>query len=113
MGALMLRLMRNLNPKTTKRKTKMMRGSSYISSPYVFEHGVRFERGSRNDPIISLQCRFAFDPNVGQKLNGKRSDFMNAISSAIAGQLQRSSERGELRMPSIEEVQKEEFKITQ
>mmetsp|Transcript_16291 Transcript_16291/g.46497 ORF Transcript_16291/g.46497 Transcript_16291/m.46497 type:complete len:892 (-) Transcript_16291:76-2751(-) len=90
---------------------KMMRGSAYISSPYVFEHGVRFERGSRNDPIISLQCRFAFEPDVGKQLNAKRNDLMHDISSAIAGQLQRSCERGELRMPSILEVRQEEQKL--
>merc|ERR1711879_758165 len=30
---------------------KMSKGSAYISAPYCFEHGVRFEEGTRDEPI--------------------------------------------------------------
>jgi len=83
---------------------RMVRGCAYLSSPYCFEHGVRYERGSRSDPIIALQCRVAFPPELGRMLNDMRDDLMLAVSGSVACLLKRTSESGELRMPSLEEV---------
>jgi len=83
---------------------RMVRGCAYLSSPYCFEHGVRYERGTRLDPIIALQCRVAFSPELGRMLNGMRDDLMLAVSKSVASLLKRSSESGELRMPSLQEV---------
>lgn len=83
---------------------RQVRGCAYLSSPYCFEHGVRCERGTRDEPVIALQCRVAFSPELGPMLNGMRDDLMLAVSSSVASLLKRTSESGQLRMPSLEEV---------
>mmetsp|Transcript_182859 Transcript_182859/g.445178 ORF Transcript_182859/g.445178 Transcript_182859/m.445178 type:complete len:239 (-) Transcript_182859:59-775(-) len=89
---------------TGLKDVRMVRGCAYLSSPYCFEHGVRYERGTRNDPIIALQCRVAFSPDLGMSLNNMRDDLMLAVSNSVASLLKRTSESGKLRMPSLEEV---------
>eukprot|EP00747_Dinoflagellata_sp_TGD_P032150 gnl/TRDRNA2_/TRDRNA2_135774_c1_seq1.p1 gnl/TRDRNA2_/TRDRNA2_135774_c1~~gnl/TRDRNA2_/TRDRNA2_135774_c1_seq1.p1 ORF type:complete len:454 (+),score=62.33 gnl/TRDRNA2_/TRDRNA2_135774_c1_seq1:194-1363(+) len=84
---------------------RMTRGSCYLSSPWCFEHGVRYEVGSRKEPVIALQCRFAFKPDLGNQVNRNRDDLMLDISTLIATTLRDYSERGKLRMPTVQEVQ--------
>merc|ERR1712050_377091 len=86
------------------RDVKMTVGSTYISAPYVYEHGVRFERGSQTEPLISLQFRVAFVPDLGKRLNDKRDDTMFRICDVIAHTVLWACERGLLRMPSLDEV---------
>merc|ERR1712043_51507 len=51
---------------------RMTGGCAYLSAPYCFEHGVRYEKGSVEEPVIALQFRCAFDAVLGARLNDKR-----------------------------------------
>merc|ERR1712179_230278 len=39
--------------------TELVFGSTYLSSPFVFQHGVKHRKCDREDPVITLQCRLA------------------------------------------------------
>jgi len=88
----------------TRKEFAMEPGSMYLSSPYVFEHGVRFEEGTKDEPLISLQCRFAFGPTLGKEMNSLRDHVMREICNTISTVLRRMANCGGLRMPSLEEV---------
>ena len=70
------------------------KGSVYISSPFCFEHGVRYEKSGSN-PVFALQrlgvrmshllrrCRFAFaNLSEAQLVNGQRTGNMSALAVA-------------------------------
>jgi len=89
----------------------MTHGSAYLSSPYCFEHGVRYQAGSMEEPVIALQCRFAFDAALGEQLNDLRDGVMWDISNTISEVLGAASARGELRMPALEELREAEARV--
>jgi len=107
------KLWTRLQAKNGTRKDYQQRlGSIYLSAPYCFEHGVRFEASTKQAPIMSLQCRFAFEPHLGQEMNRLRDNVMWDISHTISEVLRRMSEMGHLRMPSLEEVQNAEEELS-
>ncbi|CAE8581194.1 unnamed protein product, partial [Polarella glacialis] len=79
-------------------------GSAYLSSPFCFEHGVRYE-SSRDDPVMALQFRFAFlNETEAQLVNGLRDGAMREIASVFAEAIAASVAASELRMPDVAEV---------
>mmetsp|Transcript_66893 Transcript_66893/g.122146 ORF Transcript_66893/g.122146 Transcript_66893/m.122146 type:complete len:586 (-) Transcript_66893:76-1833(-) len=89
----------------------MTKGSIYLSSPYCFEHGVRYHTSGMNDPVIALQFRFALDGELGLKINTMRDDIMREVTTIIAGVLKTAGETGTLRLPSIQDVQASEKRL--
>jgi len=89
----------------------MTRGCAYLSSPYVFEHGVEYQSGSWEEPVIALQCRLAFDAEPGKELNGLRDSVMRDVSNTIAKALCQASACGDLRMPGMEEILEAEARV--
>uniref|UniRef100_A0A7S1LSN6 Uncharacterized protein n=1 Tax=Alexandrium catenella TaxID=2925 RepID=A0A7S1LSN6_ALECA len=83
---------------------EMTKGCTYVSSPFCFEHAVEYYACDRSDPVIALQCRFCFPPDVGKLLNNVRTPEMLEVSSVIAECLRATGGAGQLRMPTLNEV---------
>lgn len=80
-------------------------GSAYLSLPFSFEHGVQYNKGNVADPVIALQCRFAFISEAeALEVNGQRTGNMRVIAEAMAEALSAAVDRSELRMPSLHEI---------
>lgn len=79
-------------------------GSAYLSLPFCFEHGVRYESGT-GELVIALQCRFAFaNESEAMEVNGQRTNNMRRIAEVVANAIADAVDHRELRMPSLEEV---------
>lgn len=79
-------------------------GSVYLSSPYCFEHGVRYPP-SYKEPIIALQCRFALlNETDATHVNGLRDGAMREIATVVAQALSEATTERTLRLPSVAEV---------
>lgn len=86
-------------------------GSAYISLPFCFEHGVSYESPA-GEPVIALQCRLAFtNESEALEVNGQRTGNMRAIAERVADALAVAVDRGELRLPSLPEVQAVEAQL--
>lgn len=84
---------------------EMAAGSAYLSMPYCFEHGVRYPSSIGHDPIMALQCRFAFlNATDAQHVNGLRDGGMREIAKLVSEEIAASVNRGELRVPTVAEV---------
>lgn len=83
---------------------EMTKGCTYVTAPFCFEHAVEYYACERSEPVIALQCRFGFPPDVGKMLNNLRTQEMLEISSVIAECLRASGASGQLRMPTLNEV---------
>merc|ERR1712194_850401 len=82
----------------------MVAGSAYLSLPFCFEHGVKYDSRS-DDPVIALQCRFAFSNETDAlEINGQRTGIMRAIAEVMSYALATAVDHGELRMPSLKET---------
>ncbi|CAJ1415643.1 unnamed protein product, partial [Effrenium voratum] len=89
-----------------------VKGSVYISSPFCFEHGVKYE-SSFADPVFALQCRFAFANLTEAKLvNGQRTGNMREVAEVVADALSASIDQQELRLPSLDQVKAVEKQIS-
>mmetsp|Transcript_78548 Transcript_78548/g.234129 ORF Transcript_78548/g.234129 Transcript_78548/m.234129 type:complete len:593 (+) Transcript_78548:154-1932(+) len=81
-------------------------GMVYCSAPFVFEHGVCYQSCDRQDPVIALQCRFAFpDLAEAERINTLRNAAMRRVATVVAETIKEAGDRGELRMPTCHEVQ--------
>lgn len=89
----------------------MTKGCIYLSSPFCFEHAVRYHSCGMKDPVIALQFRFALDSELGPKINEMRDDTMRDVTSIIAGVLKVAGDNGSLRVPSIQDVQAAENRL--
>mmetsp|Transcript_4421 Transcript_4421/g.14180 ORF Transcript_4421/g.14180 Transcript_4421/m.14180 type:complete len:593 (+) Transcript_4421:106-1884(+) len=84
-------------------------GMVYCSSPFVFEHGVSYKSCSREEPVIALQCRFAFpDLADAERINSFRNASMRRVIAVVAETIKEAGDRGELRMPTMQEVKQAE-----
>mmetsp|Transcript_42596 Transcript_42596/g.121420 ORF Transcript_42596/g.121420 Transcript_42596/m.121420 type:complete len:469 (+) Transcript_42596:64-1470(+) len=96
------------------REILMTPGAAYLSSPFLFEHGVEYDaESSQESPIIALQCRFAYPNDLGRHLNNLRDADVAEIAEVVAEVLKSSSESARLRMPSLNEVIKGEARVKQ
>merc|ERR1712048_548562 len=77
----------------------MTQGCAYLSSPFCFEHAVEYEVCDENFPVIAIQCRWAFPPEIGTRWNTRRTSEMRQVSGIIAEVLRQASERSGLVMP--------------
>lgn len=93
------------------KEINMHPGFAYISSPYCFEHGVMFTGGTRDQPLITLQCRLAFDAITGRKINQVRDSAMWDVVSTLVKVLRAAIDTGSLRMPSLFEVKEAEKRV--
>jgi len=82
-------------------ETDLTAGSVYISSPFLFEHGVQYEE---DGPILALMCRFAFSELEAHAVNQLRDWRMARVARTVSDGLDAAASRGELRLPSLEEV---------
>lgn len=81
-------------------------GMVYCSAPFIFEHGVMYERCAQQDPIIAVQCRFAFpDLADAERINALRNTAMRKVTTVVAETIRDAGDAGELRMPTLKEVQ--------
>ncbi|KAK3251400.1 hypothetical protein CYMTET_39265 [Cymbomonas tetramitiformis] len=78
-------------------------GSIYISSPFAFEHAVRYERVRNwSDRIIAIQCRFLFPiPVIEAIQNAYDTDRFRELTQHIATCLSTAN----VVIPSIQEVE--------
>eukprot|EP00930_Biecheleria_cincta_P054953 TRINITY_DN41329_c0_g1_i1.p1 TRINITY_DN41329_c0_g1~~TRINITY_DN41329_c0_g1_i1.p1 ORF type:complete len:418 (+),score=63.65 TRINITY_DN41329_c0_g1_i1:64-1317(+) len=93
--------------------TRMTAGSAYISSPYCIEHAVSYESCDFSNPMIAMQCRFALDALEGERVNDLRDGTMREIAEIVSSHLAAATQRGELRMPSLQEVVAVERRLLQ
>lgn len=94
------------------RKVGMSAGDIYLSAPFIFEHGVMYDRCTRHAPIIALQCRTAFQfAKTAFKVNELRSKDMLAVTQVLAKCLREIGDNGWLRLPSLWEVAGTEQRI--
>jgi len=94
------------------KEVSMVPGSVYLSSPFCFEHGVRYEETIQHDPVIALQFRFAFRGTTGPDVNAVRNDVeMLDITRVIAGVLKVAADGGYIRLPSLDEVKSAENRL--
>jgi len=93
------------------RDIEMTPGCVYISSPFLFEHAVEYLPCPERDPVIALQCRFAFPDAIGKALNEERTEAMREIATVFAEALSRTAELGLLRMPTVADVKKGEVNL--
>jgi len=82
-------------------------GSFYLSSPFLFDHGVRYSRASADTgPVLTLMCRFGF---LNEKdtlwAGGEHGPRMHNITEIIATCLKDAIDTHELRLPTLQEVQ--------
>jgi len=92
---------------------ELVDGSAYLSLPFSFEHGVLYDEGSVTNPVVALQCRFAFvDEAEALAVNGHRTGNMRAIAEATTVALATAVDCGEVRMPSLQEVKAAEAQLT-
>eukprot|EP00747_Dinoflagellata_sp_TGD_P120712 gnl/TRDRNA2_/TRDRNA2_173305_c1_seq1.p1 gnl/TRDRNA2_/TRDRNA2_173305_c1~~gnl/TRDRNA2_/TRDRNA2_173305_c1_seq1.p1 ORF type:complete len:100 (-),score=13.59 gnl/TRDRNA2_/TRDRNA2_173305_c1_seq1:294-593(-) len=89
----------------------MKTGSTYLSSPWCFEHAVKYHRNTEKDAVIAVQCRMAFPPQLGREINDRRSDDMREVANIVADCLRDAGANGRVRMPTLEEVKQEEAVI--
>ncbi|CAK9110433.1 unnamed protein product [Durusdinium trenchii] len=76
-------------------------GSVYLTSPFCFEHGVRYEGDA---PVFALQCRFAFaNFSEAQLVNGQRTGNMRRVAEVVSDALVTAVDKIELRLPTLEE----------
>jgi len=83
-------------------------GSSYLASPFCFEHGLRYEGCAPwegDDPSISLLFRLAFPADLGFEVNWMRSEVTRDVASLVTGVLKVASDAGYVRLPTLGEVQ--------
>ncbi|CAE7171207.1 unnamed protein product [Symbiodinium pilosum] len=79
------------------------RGCFYVTSPFCFEHGVKYQKHAINT-TFALQCRFAFSNLTDARLvNGQRTNVMREIADVIAHSLVDSIDRKELQLPTLQE----------
>lgn len=90
---------------------RMAPGSTYLSSPFCFEHAVQYEPCGAQEPMIALMCRFGFPKDLGPHINNMRTDDMLDITTVIATCLKTACSRGQLRMPSLAEVRQGEAQL--
>lgn len=99
---------------------QMRAGSAYISSPFLFEHGVSYE-GSRScdercidrDPLLALMCRFGFlTESEALHVNELRNGAMLQVACVVSDTLHVAMRSGQLRLPSLSEVRQVETKIS-
>merc|ERR1712226_1611329 len=82
----------------------MQPGCVYCSAPFIFEHGVKYSSCSRDDPVIALQCRFAFPNKIeAEQVNSLRNSDMLLVTNSIANCLRRFCDNGQFRLPSLHE----------
>jgi len=92
--------------------SKMLLGSTYLSSPCCFEHAVRYEKCSSNDPVIALQCRFALlDGTVADRINLLQDESMRQVYGVVASSLQAAVDKRELQMPSLGQVRQQKLSL--
>jgi len=87
---------------------EMTPGCMYISSPFVFEHAVEYSACDESEPVIALQCRFAFPDELGQILNNMRTKETWEVSTIIAEVLKTAGKTNRLRLPTVNEVKQGE-----
>jgi len=85
-------------------ETNLTAGSAYLSSPFLFEHAVQYEQEPRDGPIFALMCRFAFTEQEAFAVNQLRDRRMARVARVVSEGLGVAASRGELRLPSLEEV---------
>jgi len=90
---------------TKKETATMTRGDVYLSSPFLFHHGVQFKESSRfEDASLSIQMRIGFtSKSESQWINHMRNGEMLAVANVIADVL----EAAPVEMPSLDEVKLE------
>jgi len=81
-------------------------GSFYLSSPFLFDHGVRYARaGKDTGPLLTLMCRFGF---LNEKdtlwAGGEHGPRMHNITEIIATCLKDAIDANEFRLPTLQEV---------
>lgn len=92
----------------------MDRGTVYLSSPFIFEHGVSYESCSKKNAVVALQCRFAFrKEEEAQSVNMLRDSHMLAVASIIANRIRTETDMEHLRMPTLAEVKRVERRIAE
>jgi len=89
----------------------MVPGSVYLSSPFLFEHAVQYEDCSPEEPMIALMARWGFPEDLGKHVNEMRTEDMLDIVAVITGCLQVAGSRGQIRMPSLDEVKQGEARL--
>merc|ERR1711879_610534 len=87
----------------------MTPGSAYVSSPFCFEHAVKYENTA--SPVIALQFRMAYTQELGTKLNKERSDDMLEVIKVVSHCLHDCSQAGVFRMPSLVDLKDAETRI--
>jgi len=94
------------------RTVPMQMGSIYCSAPFIFEHGVHYQKCTQINPVIALQCRFAFPTKQeATRVNELRNSDMLKVTTCIAETIREACDRGEVRLPSIEELKHAEQRI--
>uniref|UniRef100_A0A7S1S743 Uncharacterized protein n=1 Tax=Alexandrium catenella TaxID=2925 RepID=A0A7S1S743_ALECA len=97
----------DLWPSSYLKDVEMAPGSAYLSSPFCVEHAVRYCGCEEDEPVVAVQCRFGFSGTLGKELNDDRSEDMREVVGVIAESLRAASASGQLRMPTLGEVQRE------
>eukprot|EP00933_Yihiella_yeosuensis_P038119 TRINITY_DN32079_c0_g1_i1.p1 TRINITY_DN32079_c0_g1~~TRINITY_DN32079_c0_g1_i1.p1 ORF type:complete len:403 (-),score=52.48 TRINITY_DN32079_c0_g1_i1:177-1385(-) len=96
----------------------MMKGSAYLSSPFLFEHGVVYHPGKcasscspatakqGSEMTVALMYRIAFPPSSdAHGVNQYRGPGVALIADTVAHTLQQALEEGSLRLPTTAELE--------
>eukprot|EP00930_Biecheleria_cincta_P097161 TRINITY_DN88884_c0_g1_i1.p1 TRINITY_DN88884_c0_g1~~TRINITY_DN88884_c0_g1_i1.p1 ORF type:complete len:433 (+),score=61.15 TRINITY_DN88884_c0_g1_i1:35-1300(+) len=90
----------------------MTAGDVYLSSPFLYDHQVSYEPmvedGDQDEdgPVVALMCRFGFlSEEDALWANHLRSNIMLDVVKIVTKSLQDAIEKGELRMPTMQEIQ--------
>lgn len=88
------------------REVYMVEGSFYLSSPFLFNHGVQYYKAQDNiGPVITLMCRFGYlDGKDAQWANEILGPDMLEVTELIAACLRDETDKGNLRLPTLQEV---------
>lgn len=83
-------------------------GNFYLSSPFLFDHGVEYHQESDDSgPLLALMCRFGFlDEKDTVWSGGVHGPVMYEVTELIATCLKEAIDTNALRLPTLQEVQR-------
>ena len=90
---------------------KLRPGSVYLSSPSSYQHAPKFEKCSKEDPIIALQCRLAFLGTSRLLRKTNKSCASLDVACVVSDVLKTSGDQGKLRLPSLKELKQIEKEL--
>lgn len=95
----------NESGKSKVEAAKMSKGDVYLSSPFLFRHGVQHTQGAKfHEASMSIQMRLAFtNSSESKRMNHLRNNKVWEVTKVIASVLDGSS----VQLPSLQEVQHE------